>query len=371
MEPEATIQDEPEDERLRAWFAPVLQHGTRWCAPNLDTKCAFVRVGGVVLPLTVNDAQWSNSWVCSPFTHYVTYALEEIQSAVGAVAACPAGLMLRCIGAWLRLARFNRVVMVNNWLMSTNPWPRWDGETLPAILRSLRQCWPDYAFVFRSLNERADAPLLRALAGAGARLIPSRQVWWYEPGSDAVARSRDWKKDLRLLQRDDLERVEHESLQEADFAKLTALYAELYLEKYSRHNPQYTAPWLQHLWRERLLRFTALRERGGDFVGVEACGIIHGTMVSPIVGYATSRPVELGLYRRLAALPVLAAQEARVPLNLSAGVGRFKALRGGEPVMEYLAVTDSHLPLQRRLPWRVIEALSRNLLAPLVRRWRL
>jgi geranylgeranyl diphosphate synthase type II len=54
--------------------------------------------------------------------------------------------------------------------------------------------------------------------------------------------------------------------------------------------------------------------------------------------------------------------------NLSAGVGRFKALRGGEPVMEYLGVYVRHLPATRRAPWRAVHELSTRLLAPHVQK---
>ncbi|MCE9609098.1 MAG: hypothetical protein K8R23_02605 [Chthoniobacter sp.] len=371
MVADAHLTDRPVDETLRAWFAPVLENGSRWCAPNLDTQCAFLRVDDIELPLTINAAEWGNSWVCSPFTHYVSYAQEEVVRAVGSLVGWPAALLLRALGAGLRRADFNRVVMVNNWLMSTNPWPHWDGCSLVRAVDAMCARWPDHALVFRSLNERADAAILRALAAVGARLIPSRQVWWFEMDSPAVRRSTDRKRDLALLLYPNLECVPHEHLTASDFGPLTALHHELYLQKYSRHNPAYTAAWLTHLWQNRLLQFTALREAGGPFVGVEACGVFHGTMVSPVVGYALSKPRKLGLYRRLTTVPMRAAEQAGAPLNLSAGVGQFKASRGGEPVMEFIAVIDQHLPPGRRWPWRVIEAVSRGLLAPAARRWKL
>ena len=86
------------------------------------------------------------------------------------------------------------------------------------------------------------------------------------------------------------------------------------------------------------------------------------------MGYDLAQPQSLGLYRRLAALPILEARRLSLPLNLSSGVGRYKALRGGEAVMEYLGVYDRHLPLKRRLPWHCIESLSNRLLAPYVQR---
>ncbi len=368
MANDVTLSEAPQDDLLRRWFRPLLERGTAWCAPNLATTPAFLRVGEIELPLTVNEAEWENSWLCSPWTHYITYAREEIDRAVGPVTSALGGALLGGLGTWFRKAEINRVVMVNNWLHSTNPWPRWEAEDLPAVLEAMTQRWPGHAIVFRSVNPKESAPLLAALDRAGAMLVPSRQIWWYEAGSEAVTKSPDFRKDVRLLRRGDLGIVPHEAIEEADFENLTKLYSRLYVEKYSRQNPRYTADWLGHLHRENLARFTALREPGGRLVGVEACSELHGVLTSPIVGYDLDLPRELGLYRRLAAVPVLEAKKRGIPLNLSAGVGQFKALRGGEAVMEYLGVYVRHLPVSRRAPWRAVHELSARLLAPHVRK---
>lgn len=368
MGTDPSISPFPEGELLRRWFGPLLENGTSWSADNLETTPAFLRFGEIELPLTVNDGEWENSWICSPWTHYIGYADEEIARALGPVGAKAAGALLAMLGAWLRRARINRVVMVNNWLLSTNPWPRWDGGGLRDVLAAMRESWPGHAIVFRSLNAKESASLLEALPDAGAFLIPSRQVWWYEPGSEAVWKSPDLRKDLRLLGRGDLEVVPHEAIGTEDIESLNQLYGRLYLEKYSRHNPRFTTAWFRHLHREHLAHFTGLRDPSGAWVGVEACCEHHGVLTSPVVGYDLSLPRSLGLYRRLAALPILEARRRGLPLNLSAGVGPFKSLRGGEPVMEFLAVFAGHLPSTRFLPWRAIHELSARLLAPYVQR---
>ena len=368
MATEVTISAVPDDEWMRRWFHPLLEHGTTFCAPNLVTTPVFLRAPNVELPLSVNDTEWENSWICSPLTHYVTYAKEEITRATGKGTAWVAGKILSGIGAWFQRTDFNRVVMVNNWLLSTNPWPKWEAKELPEVLEALIKRWPDRAIIFRSLNRKESAPLIDGLQGAGARLVPSRQVWWYEADSKAVSQSRDFRKDVAILKRDDLEVVPHETILPSDFDELTALYDQLYLEKYSRHNPQFTEAWFRHLHSENLARFTALRSASGRFVGIEGCSAMHGVLTSPIVGYDLTEPQSLGLYRRLAALPILEARRLGLPLNLSAGVGRYKALRGGEAVMEYLGVYDRHLPLKRRLPWQCIDWLSTRMLAPYVQR---
>lgn len=364
MTTEVSITNEPRDMVGRTWFAPVLERGTAFCAPNLETRLAFLQAGGFEFPLTVNEEEWDNSWFCSPWTHYISYAREEIDRAVAPPLSFAAGLILSGLGHWFRRAELNRVVMVNNWLHSTNPWPAWQGRELDSALAAMRDRWPDHALVFRSLNARECPDLLAALRVAGARLVPSRQVWYYAPDASEVAASEEFRKDVRLLERGDLEIVPHEALAAKDFDRLAELYTQLYIRKYSRHNPRYTADWLRHLHSQSLAQFTALRDAEGGFIGVEVCCELHGVLTSPIVGYDLGKPRSLGLYRRLAVVPLLEARRRGIPLNLSSGVGRFKALRGGKPEMEYLAVFDDHLPVTRRRPWRAIEELSTRLLAP-------
>lgn len=371
MANEVTISSRPEDDTMRRWFRPLLEHGTAFCAPNAVTTPAFLRTARIELPVSVNETEWDNSWICSPWNHYITYAKEEISRATGGAVSWVASKSLDGIGAWFQRAEFNRVVMVNNWLLSTNPWPKWGAGDLPEMLDALIARWPEHAIIFRSLNSRESGPLLDRLKKSGARLVPSRQVWWYDAHSPAVLRSRDLRHDLRLLKRGDLEIVPHEAISPQDFPALVQLYAQLYLGKYSRHNPQFTEAWFRHLHAEGLARFTALREPTGRLVGVEACSALHGVLTSPIVGYDISLPQSLGLYRRLAALPIEEARKLDLPLNLSAGVGRYKALRGGEAVMEYLGIYDRHLPAKRRRPWRCVHLLSNHLLAPYVRYHRL
>ena len=364
MAPETSISARPTNPKLAQWFAPILQHGSTLCASNVKTQVRFLQHGDWDIPLTINDAEWQNSWLCSPFTQYVHCAQEEILRAVGPLVGRPACLLLRALGRWMKQAQLNKVVVLNHWLLSTAAWPQLPPSALAPMIQTLRQNWPDHAYVFRSLNAWESAALMAKLESLGAHLIPSRQVWYYPPNSTKVAQSRDLRNDVKLLRSGDLEVVTHDQLTAADLPALTALYRELYLGKYSPHNPDFTPAWLQYLWQQRLLSFTGLRRPGGPWLGVEACGEINGVLTSPIVGYSQSEPTSLGLYRRLAAIPVLEAKQRQLPLNLSAGVGRFKALRGGEPIMEYLAGVDNHLPDSRRTPWKLIHWLSQNFLAP-------
>ena len=123
MAAEIHIGSEPRDEKLQRWFAPLLQHGSTFAGPNMDTRPAFLQTPGGELPLTINDAEWDNSYVLSPWTHYITYGSTELQHLPGRLLRALGVILLKGLGKWLRRSDFNRVVMVNNWLLSTNPWP--------------------------------------------------------------------------------------------------------------------------------------------------------------------------------------------------------------------------------------------------------
>lgn len=61
------VLPEPETEPLRRWFRPILEHGSTFCAPNLQTEFAFLRTPTMELPITINETEWDNSRICSPW----------------------------------------------------------------------------------------------------------------------------------------------------------------------------------------------------------------------------------------------------------------------------------------------------------------
>jgi hypothetical protein len=82
-------------------------------------------------------------------------------------------------------------------------------------------------------------------------------------------------------------------------------------------------------------------------------------MTPPLFGYDTSLPKLDALYRHLTVLTMREAKEFGLMLHDSSGVGKFKKKRGAKKVIEYNAVFTKHLPLSRRLPWKVIGLVSK------------
>jgi len=352
------LDDEPQTEFAKQWFAPILLGGTTACAENIRTTMRFVHTPDGDIPIAVNGGQYDSSWVCSPWGQYFGYAKEEIlrhdNSQLSKVVASIVSLAGALAGRW----QFNKTILVNAWLLSTAPFPKVRSGTVTSILRLLQRECPEHAIIFRGLNYVESGSVLDELESLSIRM-PSRQVWLYAPDDGLSLKSRDYQKDVRLLEDGDFEVVKSCDLHASDMPRILELYNQLYISKYSSFNPKYTLSWITHLWEHCLLDLTALRS--SEILAVEGSVALNGSITSPIIGYDLAAPKELGLYRRAACIPIIKCHRLGLPLNLSAGVGRFKRLRGGHAHMEYNAVCLGHLPIQRKLPWQALHASAQLL----------
>ncbi len=77
-----------------------------------------MRDGDTVLPLTVNDTEYGNAWVCSPYTAYALYSKEEMHLLESRVLRRGLAGLADGMGGVLKAARINRMVQVNNWMLS-------------------------------------------------------------------------------------------------------------------------------------------------------------------------------------------------------------------------------------------------------------
>jgi hypothetical protein len=348
-------------------------------AGNLRTEVELLQAGAWRMPVTVNDGDDAgnapNAWVCSPLTTYCDYAREELARNVHPVLAAPLDLLCRAYGRVLRRAAIDRAVALNNWLLSTNVYPALDHDRLDETIGQARRRWPRHALWFRSLNGTLNRDWIEALGRRGFRLVPSRQVYLFDDLRTKAAREaglkRDLKRDLRLLDKTPLARTDGGDFAPADYARIEALYAKLYLDKYSRLNPAYTARFMRDWHAAGLLRFQGFRDAAGTLLAVVGTFAQDGVVTAPIVGYDTALPRALGLYRLLMASVFEAAMASGDTVNLSAGAAHFKRLRGGVPAIEYSAVLVSHMPAATRCAVAALSSLTMRVGIPIMERFEL
>lgn len=342
----------------------------RQFAANLQTEVVLLEAGGYRFPVTVNDGERGNAWVCSPSTTYCDYAREELERHLPRV-GMPLGLVCRAYGRVFERVGFDRAVALNNWLLSTNIYPPLDPAWLDALVLQARRRWPGHALWFRSLNGRLNRDWMDALAARGFRLVPSRQVYLFDDPAALAARHRDLRRDLRLLRTTALAGTDGSDFTPDDYRRAEVLYARLYLEKYSMLNPRYSARFIERWHAARLLQLRGFRDGAGTLQAVVGLFAQDGVLTAPLVGYDTALPQSLGLYRLLMASVFEEAMASGATVNLSAGAAHFKRLRGGVPAIEYSAVLAGHMPPAMRRTLATLGAIATGLGVPIMRRFQL
>lgn len=334
---------------------------------NLRTRVLGLRSADRIFPVSVNEAEYGDAYVCLPHSAYALYAKAELRLVdVGRWAPLLARLADGA-GAVMRAARLNRIVHLDNWMLSTNLHGDWAGEDLPAIRRLLVERFPDHILAIRSLTEWSDAALLAACRANGWRLLPSRQVYVTDDlGKDSAPR-RDTRRDRRLLETTPYRIDRLETLRPGDTERIAELYALLYLQRYSTLNPAYTAAFVAMTHASGALAYRGLRDEDGQLAAVVGCLHRGDVLTTPIVGYDTARPAEEGLYRMASLLYADMALERGVRLHGSAGAADFKRARGARPVVEYGAMFTGHLSLPRRATVAAMDALLNRVALPMVK----
>ncbi|MDQ0718753.1 hypothetical protein QF049_000014 [Paenibacillus sp. W4I10] len=218
----------------RAYLEPMMLDGTQSFMSNVETTLLLARIDDLVIPLTVNDTEYDNAYVCSPYTHYVSYAKEELSMLQRPVLEKGLSVLLSLIGWGMKQSQINKVVHVNNWLLSTNLYPAMSGEQVECLLTVVQERYPEHVIVFRSLCPGLHPDLTARLTEAGCRLIPSRQIYLYQAHDPNFGNSKSrWllKRDYELLAKHDYEFVSESDMTDADIPRIVELYKLLYLEK--------------------------------------------------------------------------------------------------------------------------------------------
>ena len=354
----------PEIDPAERAYVEMLAGGVSAHIANVDTHWLALASGGRVLPLTVNDGARGESYVCSPRAAYIDYAQREAEL-VGVRGTGALRLALAGADRLLAAARIDRIVHVDNWLLSTNLHGDWDGADLPAIRETLAARFPDHILAIRSVEDWSSPALAAAVRADGWAMVPSRQIWVV----DDLA--RDWRprkafgNDRRLLARSGLAIGMPGP---ADAPRIADLYRQLYVGKYSALNPVFTAAWIAGTMASGLIDYRVARDGDGVILAVAGLLARGGVATPPVVGYDRTMPQAAGLYRIASWMFMTMAMERGVTLHGSAGAADFKRLRGAHGVIEYWAMDARHLSRPRRLAVRALAAGLERVAVPMMRR---
>ncbi|RHW34661.1 hypothetical protein D1B33_13485 [Lysinibacillus yapensis] len=351
---------------LKAYFEEFIEN-TGAYIQNVETEVIFVGIGRKLIPCTVNDEAYQNSYVCSPYTHYISYAKEELRFVSPKPLRMLLKILLDGIGMLAKKMEINKIVYINNYCLSTNLiLPLTSGEIL-LIKELLLKHYPAHQLGFRSINEICHGGMMKAFQKEGFHLLPSRYIYISTVdrlNSPTKKERKNRKQDEKCIT-DDMKVISHEDFNYADIGRIVELYHQLYIDKYSALNPQFTEQFIEKMLKDDLLIFQGVKING-QLEAVSGTFVVSGMMTNPIYGYNLSLFPQYQLYRALRHLNTKLALENGFLYHQSAGAGQFKKARSGEGTPEYTALYVNHLPFSKRLFWKTLSFLLMKIGIPLV-----
>jgi len=346
--------DSEDGQYAKNFLLPLMKNGTSAYINNVKTRLMILKIDDLILPITINDAEYENSYVCSPYTHYISYAVEELKTIKNPFIELILAYLIRLLGIVFKFGKINKTVHINNWLLSTNLYPTISHKQIEKITEFLIQRFPEHSLIFRSVNNYTDKEFLNKFQENNYQLIPSRQIYFLN--KDLIKGKAKWliKKDFKLQEKSGYELLENKDFSPGDIPRIKELYDSLYLDKYSCLNPQFNENFLDIALKNKILNIRAF-QKAGKIDAVLGYFSRNGIMTTPLFGYDTSLPMETGLYRMLSAQLIKESGKSNLILNQSSGAASFKRCRASEAQIEYSAVYCRHLTLYRRIIWSILE----------------
>ena len=347
------------------------QRGSRSFICNLETEVSLFFWGQHAVPMTVNNGENSRTFVCSPVVGYLDYTREELARFPNRVLAPVLHSLVVCVGAVLSFSDLNRIVHVNNWMISTNLPVDLGPDLAVSQTQNLACLFPSHVLAMRSLNQRHSASLMDALLAAGWLLLPSRQIYLVNDVAKESLSRRDSKNDQKLWHASHFDYQELKEMSQCDAERIAKLYEFLYLEKYSRLNPTFTPEFVKLTHNIGMLKYFVFRDHDGQIQSFGGLHQLGGHATMPLMGYNTSAAQELGLYRLACHAGSLYAAKHGLQFNMSSGAAKYKRTRGATPEMEFTAFYLRHLPALRRLPVQALRLVANRIGIPILRRYEL
>lgn len=352
----------------RQYIEDIAQTGVKAMVSNVRTLWLALRSGDRVYPVTVNDREHGDSYVCLPRSAYVLYGREELALVDVGVLRPLLLAAISMVDALLRVARIDRIVHIDNWLLSTNLHGDWDGSDLKQVRQAVRERFSNHYIAVRSVDPWSSPRLAAALRADGWLMLPSRQVWVIDDVACGWKPRKSVGHDRRILRRSGMKAEDLHTLRPGDAERIAQLYRMLYIDKYSALNPIFTPAWIKLTHRTGMLRYRAVRNRDGAILSVAGSLVRNGVLTPPVVGYDTARPRAEGLYRIASYLFSEQAQTLGARLHASAGAADFKRVRGARPVIECTAIWTGSVPAWRRWLLRGFAGVLWHVAVPIMRR---
>lgn len=340
--------------RLSAYLSPFLLGEVETLIENVKTRLYILRVNDHFLPITVNEEEYDNSYVASNY-----YAVQFVDK----------GMLSHMMERLMDRMRINKMVMVNNFLLTASLFPKLCREEVEAITPFLLDHFPDHMICFRYVDLHSNASLATFLEGSGYKLCKTRYVHILDSDLTKISAKAlsHHRKDLKLNEKLGYEIVDGKRFSDEDIKRSIALYEKVYVEKYTAFSPRYTEAFLRRVIEHNIFEIYGLKKKG-KLDAVTGIFCVDNSMINPFFGYDVEVKEAKELYRLMTMVVIEKAKEKGLVFNDSSGAERTKQWRGLKPYLEYTAFYVKHLPKGRKFFWNFAHAITNRIIFPIVKK---
>jgi len=364
-------QDGPYYQNL---FALLIEKGSLHFIRNVNNEIGILAIENRLYPIVVGNRERipQRSYVASLYSQYVSYGKREIELEFRQPILRFLGkALLTAIAKAFSFSNLDEVVFVNNWLLSTNLYPKEIPLSHLRLLQSfLKEKFPTKAICFRSLNPMLNQKLIEDLEGLGFEKVFSRKVFLASTEAPRDYRKkRNFGHDLKLWQKSKAQLKWSKLSQptEEELKRIQALYQELYLGKYAQLNPNFSLDFFRHMISNAVLTVYVLKE-ADEIIAVLGYFLFAGVQTASVIGYDSSFPQKKGLYRLISLKIVELAEENQAVIHASSGVSAFKASRGLKAYWEYNLIDCSGVKKREKRSWKALKVLANDITIPLMKK---
>lgn len=351
------------------YYQSLMQNSSSPYIENISAEINLLKVDNHLFPLLIASKNYQDSYVCSPYGHYIALALESLHLINSKWLQSLTQKGLETLGKIVQTTNINSTVYINHSLLSTDLHPNCLSPCkIKAVISFLKNKFPKHALIFRSINKNTCPHLHAELKSRGFKFIASRQIHTTRVKNPDLFKTRIIKSDLKLWNEKKHEVIFQNDFTEDDEQQILKLCHSLSIDHHSVWNPKASLHFLRLLKKDPLFQMKALK-LNGKIEGVAGYHVKDEVLLCSIFGYDKLHPNRTHIYRLLSTMLLLEAADHAEIFHQSAGASFYKGIRRANSSQEYQAVYTKHLPFKQRLGWTILQKAINTFAVPFMKKY--
>lgn len=345
---------------VKEYFWDMEIYGTRKFIDNIDVELKFIEIDNFLIPLTF----WNNKNNCytASILWHLIYLKEELKNERFFLKRIIYHIFVDILLIIGRIFKIEESVYVCNLFLSTILYPEIPEKTIIKINNFLKENFPNKAIIYRWINSDITTDIKKILEKEDFSGIVTRQIFYLEKNNFPIfSKKKSFIKDKNICKKFNFSmKKSHFSAQ--DIIEMRQFYDDLYLEKYSFSNPQFSIEFFEKILKNPFFSLNLLQNEQWENEAIFGTYTINKKSTNPIFGYNINNNKEKYLYGQLTYLSIIEIFKNSEIFNLSSGVWKFKMHRWAKMDLEYAFILCEHLSFFRKIPWKILRFISEKIL---------